>query len=149
MVKFIGLCVVLLLSGFANAQVNTAPVATLQLNWAAPVARENGVALTTTEIGGYEIRYKLKSATISNSIVLPNGSLTSFALAIPTAGEYDVQIAAYDTDMNYSSFVALGYKLNLSPPKSVNGFNVRRLTIDVQETCAANPNCKVVKGDGR
>lgn len=143
--KFICLCVVLMLSCFANAQAVVVPVATLQLSWSAPVARENGAVLSAAEIGGYEIRYKLKSATAYSSVVIPNAAATSYSLSIPTAGEYDVQIAAYDTDFAYSNFVALGYKLNLSAPKAVNGFSLKRLTIDVLEACGANPSCKVAR----
>lgn len=144
----IGFICLLFLSCVGYAQT-AATSASLTLNWAAPTARENGVALAAAEIGGYELKYKLKTATTVNTIVIPNASARSFVLSGLPAGEYDVQIAVFDTDGLYSAFVPINYKLNLSPPKGVTGFTIKRSSIDVISLCLNTPNCKVQLGDGQ
>jgi hypothetical protein len=138
------LIVLLLVASNAFAQAGTA---SMQINWSAPTQRENGLALTLAEIGGYEIRYKLKAATVYNSVYLPNGAQQTFTLTAMPAGDYDIQIAAVDTDGLYSTFVAIAYKLNMSPPKQPNGVGIKRLSIDAAGECLKIPSCKVVKGE--
>jgi hypothetical protein len=54
----------------------------VSLYWDVPNQRENGEYLDITEIGGYEVRYKLK-------------------------GDYEFQIATFDTNGLYSGFVGI------------------------------------------
>lgn len=74
--------------------------------WTIPNQRENDSPLYTTEIGGYEIRYKLKSASTFTSITIADGFTSAYT--IPNlSGDYDFQIAAYDINQLYSQFVAI------------------------------------------
>lgn len=90
--------------------VVTTPIAqtavNVTLNWIRPTARENGNALPLSELRGYEIRYKLVSEDDYTPIIINDTSATSHL--IPNlSGEYEFQIAAYDTNLLYSNFVTL------------------------------------------
>lgn len=76
------------------------------LYWAAPVQREDDSSLTTADLGGFVIRYKLKSSSTFLSLYVTNGSATSYI--IPSlVGDYEFQIAAYDKDNLFSKFVSI------------------------------------------
>jgi hypothetical protein len=78
----------------------------VQLYWAIPTQRENGEILDVTEIAGYELRYKLKSATDYTSILLEDGFLDAYYFD-HLQGDYEFEIATYDTHGLYSNFVAI------------------------------------------
>lgn len=146
---FIAFCFLFLFSCFADAQTVIGGAQSLQFNWVPPVLRENGSALPAVEIGGYELRYRIKGATAFNSVIIPGGATKAYSLSGLASGEYDFQIAAFDVEGLYSAFVAINYKLSVSPPKVVTGFTVKRPGVDVLEICLSSPNCKVSKGEGQ
>lgn len=148
---FIAFCVLFFLSCVADAQsaVTGTGSTSLQLSWILPVARENGVALTATEISGVELRYKLKTATEFNSVVLPGNTVRSYEVAGLAAGDYEFYIAVFDTDGLYSNFVSIAYKMNTSGPRPVTNLAVKRQVVDAVETCSASKTCKVVRAAGQ
>lgn len=74
--------------------------------WVAPTQREDDSTLMSTDLGGYVIRYKLKTSTTYLSLYVTDGTATSYI--IPNLlGDYDFQIAAYDKDKLFSKFVDL------------------------------------------
>ncbi|MDQ2076692.1 discoidin domain-containing protein [Marinimicrobium sp. ABcell2] len=78
------------------------------LEWTPPSARENGTYMELGEIGGYEIRYRLVNATSYKTIkVGPKATSHTFA---DLSGDYQFEIAAYDTDGLYSKFVTIRTK---------------------------------------
>ncbi|RYY04037.1 MAG: hypothetical protein EOO53_03850 [Gammaproteobacteria bacterium] len=78
----------------------------VQLLWSVPVARENGDYLDITEIGGYDIRYKLKSETNYTNIVIKDGFIDAYYFNY-LKGEYDFEIATFDKTGLYSKFIAI------------------------------------------
>ncbi|GGY81120.1 hypothetical protein GCM10011613_27720 [Cellvibrio zantedeschiae] len=74
------------------------------LSWDAPSQRENGNLLDITEVGGYEIRYKLASAA-SYTYITINDAWTSQYNFTWLEGDYIFQIAAFDKNGIYSNFV--------------------------------------------
>lgn len=147
------MCLVLCLSmlcGAVSAQTpaGTIAVPSLQFNWVPPIAREDGTALPVAEIGGYEIRYRLKGANAFTYLVIDNGAAKSYSLNGLVAGDYEFQIAAFDADGLYSPFVAINYRLTTAKPKPVTNVTVKKLGVDVVGGCVA-PGCKVFSGDGR
>lgn len=78
----------------------------VNLNWTPPVARENGNALDITEVGGYELRYR-KVADTAYTYVSINDAWTNTYHFSWLEGSYVFQIAAYDKNGLYSSFVDL------------------------------------------
>ena len=130
----------LLLSSLASAQTKNIAF----LKWSAPVARENAVALTSAEIGGYEISYKTKSANVFNKVLLVGGQFTSYDLELPTMEAYDIYLSAYDTKGLYSVSLKFAYTPETSPPK-LKDFSVSQKYIDPQTTCTVELLCKVVK----
>jgi hypothetical protein len=76
------------------------------LYWAPPTQREDGSTITGAELGGYLIRYKLKTANDYTLIDINDSSVKSRVLTNLT-GNYEFQIAAYDANNLYSSFVNL------------------------------------------
>lgn len=74
--------------------------------WIIPSKRENESALDTAEIGGYEIRYKLKSEADYTSITITDGLMSSYTIQ-NLSGDYEFQIAAYDINQIYSQFVSI------------------------------------------
>ncbi len=79
------------------------------LYWAPPTQREDGTTIAGTELGGFLIRYKLKTDANYIHIDINNSSAISHIL-INLTGDYEFQIAAYDSNNLYSTFVALSPK---------------------------------------
>jgi hypothetical protein len=76
---------------------------TLTINWTPPAERLSGAPVSTSEIGGYTIRYKLRTATNYTSLNLPAGSIK---YTLPRlVGDYVVEMAAFDMAGLYSSYV--------------------------------------------
>lgn len=78
----------------------------VQLYWAIPTQRENGELLDISEIAGYELRYKLKSAADYTSILIEDGYLDAYYFD-HLQGDYEFEIATYDTYGLYSIFVPI------------------------------------------
>lgn len=76
------------------------------IEWFVPTARENGDYLEIAEIGGYEIRYKLSSQNQFKSVFIKSGDADKYQLGY-LEGDYEFQIATYDTNGLYSEFVAI------------------------------------------
>jgi hypothetical protein len=76
----------------------------VQLLWTVPTQRENGDFLDITEIGGYELRYKLKGETEYKHIHITDGFTDAYYFGY-LKGEYEFQIATFDKDGLYSNFV--------------------------------------------
>lgn len=76
------------------------------IEWFIPTERENGDYLELAEIGGYEIRYKLLSATQYTSVKVSDGGADQYDLGY-LAGDYEFEIATFDTNGLYSDFVAI------------------------------------------
>lgn len=83
------------------------------LNWLAPTQRENGASIDVSEVGGYELRYRPEGDT----------EFTYVQVADPFAvdqyigdlyGSYEFQVAVYDSNGLYSSFVPAW--VNQTPP---------------------------------
>lgn len=73
------------------------------LSWAPPVKRENGNFLDITEVGGYELRYKVVGAANYTYITIKDAWTNQYNFSW-LEGEYIFQIAAFDKNGNYSSF---------------------------------------------
>lgn len=75
------------------------------LYWSAPMQRENGTDLTTNELGGYEIRYRQVGDTEYQSVVINDATVDQHYFDGLPDGDYEFQIAAFDTEGLYSEFV--------------------------------------------
>jgi len=76
----------------------------ISVSWSVPDSRENGDALYTYEIGGYEILYKRHDETLYTSEIIANSQTTSVDILDLLAGEYVVKIASFDTDNLLSEY---------------------------------------------
>lgn len=74
--------------------------------WSVPTFRENGAYLDITEIGGYELRYKLKSANAFEYVKIDSGYTDTYYFD-HLEGEYEFEIATYDVNKLYSDFVPI------------------------------------------
>ena len=89
-------------SSYSSSAVN-GPVV---LYWAAPTRRLNGDHLDITELGGYEVRYKLRDQEKFEYITIPDAFTDTYYFD-HLDGDYEFQIAAYDKEGLYSNFVAI------------------------------------------
>jgi hypothetical protein len=76
------------------------------LYWAPPTQREDGSSITNAELGGFLIRYKSLTDTDYTFIDIKDSSAKSRIIS-NLVGDYVFQIAAYDSNNLYSTFVAL------------------------------------------
>lgn len=74
--------------------------------WSIPTFRENGDYLDVTEIGGYELRYKLKSESNYNTIHIDSGFTDTYYFDY-LQGDYEFEIATFDNNNTFSDFVAI------------------------------------------
>lgn len=86
---------------------STASVAgPVNVDWTAPTLRENGNTLDITEIGGYELRYRKVTDTDFTYVMINDAWKNSYNFSW-LEGDFVFQIAAFDTNGNYSNFVDL------------------------------------------
>ncbi|HOY24331.1 MAG TPA: carbohydrate-binding protein [Cellvibrio sp.] len=90
-------------SSSASTALSTLVKGPVGLRWMAPSQRENGDFLDITEVGGYEIRYRLASANTYSYITI-NDAWTNQYNFPWLEGEYIFQIAAFDKNGIYSNF---------------------------------------------
>jgi hypothetical protein len=69
-----------------------------------PVVRENGDYLDITELGGYELRYRLATATTFTYVTINDPWMNYYNFPW-LEGNYVLQIAAFDKNGVYSNFV--------------------------------------------
>lgn len=72
--------------------------------WSPPTERENGEYLELDDIGGYELRYKRKNDTEFTSIFIDDGGTDAYYFD-NLEGEYEFELATFDTAGLYSQFV--------------------------------------------
>ena len=70
--------------------------ADIELTWNAPTTREDGAALSPSDIAGYEIHAKYPNGT--TTIIEVPATETSYSVAISTSGRYAFTILTVDTD---------------------------------------------------
>ncbi|GGY68169.1 hypothetical protein GCM10011613_10470 [Cellvibrio zantedeschiae] len=105
-------------SAFSQGVNNNIVLPSLEFNWFVPSLRENGDVLPLAEIGGYELRWKIKGTKNFRSVVIRGGSNKSYILKGLVLGAYECEIATFDADGLYSRFVPIKYKL-ISIPKPI------------------------------
>ena len=76
------------------------------INWSPPTKRVNGDYMDIAEVGGYELRYKLKGDAQYKSIKITNNYTDSYYFDY-LKGNYLFEIAAFDTSGLYSDFVTI------------------------------------------
>lgn len=74
------------------------------IEWDIPSTRENGEDLLLSEIGGYEIIYRNTQDIAYMTVVIEDQTVDQYLLENLDPGEYEVMIAAYDTDGLYSDY---------------------------------------------
>jgi len=83
-------CFFLTLAGCGGSSVT--------LNWAAPTSRMDGSFLQMSEIGGYEIHYRLSSDDVSTVLIIDNPVDTAITLNNVYPGSYRVSMLTFDAD---------------------------------------------------
>lgn len=97
-------------SGFSSTLVLSTtsapdPAVGYTLEWTPPSARENGEYLELSDIGGYEIRYRRANESQYQTVTV--GSRATHHTFTELLGDYEFEIAAFDTDGLYSKFVTI------------------------------------------
>lgn len=91
----------------SSSQAHTGAIdGPVQIFWTAPAERENGDFLDITEVGGYEIRYKLKTDTSYQYIDINDPYVDAYYFDY-LQGDYEFEIATFDNEGLYSNFVAI------------------------------------------
>jgi hypothetical protein len=76
------------------------------LYWSAPLERVNGEIMASTEIGGYEIRYKRDADNSYTNVVITDASVDQHSIDdLDDIDSYSFEVAVFDTDGIYSDFV--------------------------------------------
>ena len=78
---------------------------TVVLYWNAPTEREDGETLESAELGGFVVRYRKSASDAGYTSVLLGTDVHQHTIDLPDSDEYEIQVAAFDTDGVYSSFV--------------------------------------------
>lgn len=82
------------------------PASGTTLYWSVPLERTNGDLITTTELGGYEIRYKKPDDPGYRHIVITDARVDQYSFSdIEQPERLIFQVAAFDLDGLYSDFV--------------------------------------------
>lgn len=78
----------------------------VKLNWSIPTVRENGKALSATELSGYELYYTTDNPAVSGTIKVSGGGTSTYTVQNLAAGNYHFAMVAIDST---------GLKSKLSP----------------------------------
>jgi hypothetical protein len=70
----------------------------LNLSWTAPVAREDGAALSLADIDGYRIYYGASAGNYTQSVEITDGTAQSITVTGIPVGSYHVVMTTYDMD---------------------------------------------------
>ena len=76
----------------------TAQTGSAVLNWTAPVARADGMALAMSEIAGYTVYYGTVAGNYPNSLKINDGSATSVNITNLPLGTYYMVVTTRDSD---------------------------------------------------
>jgi hypothetical protein len=68
----------------------------IDVEWVAPVAREDGTPLQLSDIGGYRIYYGVNKGDYANYVDIPDGTVQSITLRDLPAGTYFLAMTTYD-----------------------------------------------------
>lgn len=80
------------------------PYANFELQWQAPMARENGDPLKPAELAAYELVYRTEDNGFFEHYKRIDGSKTSIRVNDIPVGLYEFRIAAIDSNGLYSNF---------------------------------------------
>lgn len=95
------------ISSVSSSAVSSEPIdGPVVLYWTAPSRRENGAHLDISQVGGYEVRYKLRSQNQYTYVTIPDGYTDAYYFDY-LKGDYEFEIAAFDINGLYSQFVRI------------------------------------------
>jgi hypothetical protein len=78
----------------------------VSVSWIAPTERESGKPMLTSELAGYEIKYRSVSEIAFTVVTIPKAETMAYVFK-NLLGDYEFQIAAFDNNFTYSNFIAL------------------------------------------
>lgn len=88
----------------ASSSSSSSTPSSALIKWTQPVQRENGDPLAITEIGGYEIRYRLTTDNTYSYVTINDAYINEYTYN-GNPSNMLFQIAAFDTNGLYSNFV--------------------------------------------
>lgn len=68
----------------------------VKLSWSVPTTRENGQALPTSQLTGYEVYYTTDDPAVTGTVKVSGGTTSSYTVQNLAAGNYHFAIAAVD-----------------------------------------------------
>ena len=71
------------------------------VGWTAPVTRTDGTFLQMSEIGGYEIHYRLTEDYVDTVVIVDDHTLSEATISTSEAGSYSMKMLTYDVDGLY------------------------------------------------
>jgi hypothetical protein len=92
------------LSNAAQITINQAELASIELTWDTPSAREDGSALSFYEIQGYVIEYGTSSTSLQNRVNVDNLLPNSLMISDLMPGNLYLRIATVDSDGRQGEF---------------------------------------------
>lgn len=139
---FLSLCLFMLLASF---YAHAAGPHSVVVTWSIPDTKENGDPLRPDEIAGYEIEYKLKTATLYASNLDMTPTLTTMTIDNLAAGEYDFRVRVFDVYGDPSEWVNVDVDVKGSPPSGVKSLSAERLSKmpAAIKRCYEDVNCTV------
>jgi len=75
-----------------------------KVSWDIPDTRTDGETLLLSDIGGYEVMYKMEGASDFETAVIDDGTISEYLVEDIPAGDYEVKVRAFDTNDLYSDF---------------------------------------------
>lgn len=75
-----------------------------EIEWDIPTIRQNGDELLLSEIGGYEVKYRNTNHDTYETVIIKEQTIDKYIIENIEPGEYEVLIATFDTDGQYSDF---------------------------------------------
>ncbi len=94
-------CVLLLIS---YASISYAVAGDITVSWVAPAEREDGSAISMTEIAGYHVYYGDSQGSYAHEVAIDSGSTMSVMLNNLAAGMYYIAVTTVDTDGRESAW---------------------------------------------
>lgn len=99
------------LPGFGITVNANQVVGTARVSWDAPVARENGDALSMQQINGYKVYYGSQQGNYPNSVTINDAYTTEVTIGNLASGTYYFVVTVVDTQGNESEYSNVGSKV--------------------------------------
>lgn len=114
-------------------EINEGIYTSTTLKWAAPSIREDGSSLSSTDLAGFQLKYRSLGSSEYELITINDGSVKEYFFDKIAVGEYEFKISVFDSDRVYSDFSSIQLAISLEGISVIESSATAANTVVVDE----------------